>query len=698
MYSSTQKDLPRGKHALKSSLSLLSKDGSAAPGVGRGASEDVELLDEAPAFDEPPASDEAPAFDEPPALDEPSASDGVRVSDEAPASDEPSVLDEVPALSEPPASEGARARKAIPASALPEVFPLDPEDTAEDGSAHEVDDEPDSPDEDNAHEADPPQDEDPGPDELSDDEADRFDADLSDEPQDQDEQDLEEADDLPADEAPVAETGEDVPPESAHDEPAPKKHKPKKALRVAGIFFGTLLGLLAAAYGAGVIFFASHFYPNTVIGPHDVSLKSQAEAEPAIAEGLSKYYLRAFGHGLSFEFSAQDLGLSWDEEAIVSNALANRKLWEWPAAVLREHDASGSLKVDYEREGLAADIQAAVATFNETATRPTNASLAFNDKKKVFEIVPEAFGTAIDVNAVFKALGGAIATQQSQLEFTQLELVHALIGKENELLLKANDSANRILKTTPSFTMAGFEVAQLTPDTMAPWIKLTDSLEIVLDSGALNAWIDRVAEGCNTIGSERTYTRPDGKEITIAGGSYGWEVDVDALRTLISSTIAAGGSPVLDLPVIQAGTGFTGIGGRDWGKRYCDIDLYEQYARYYDDEGNCIWESPIISGKPNGRHDTPTGVWMLNGRASPSLLIGEPLPGQDDPEYRTWVTYWMPFVGNAVGLHDATWQPGFGGSMFANGYGSHGCVNLPYYAAEELFFLIQDGDPVISHW
>jgi len=477
-----------------------------------------------------------------------------------------------------------------------------------------------------------------------------------------------------------------------------KKKNFRKTLKVAAIFFGSVIALTTLTYGAGLIYFSKHFYPNTTIGAYDVSLKTQQDAKPIIAQGVSEYQLNARGQGLSFDFSAQDLELSWDEEAIVANAFSDIKAWMWPAEVLKEHDASDKLRAGYNKADLDANIRAQLAEFNKNTTPPVNATLAYSAGEKVFEIVPESFGTAVDPNAVVKALDQAIVTQQESLDFTQQELVHALIGAENELLLKARTSANRMLETNPRFTMAGFEVAELTPDIMAKWIKLTDNVEIRLDDEALNAWIDMVAEGCNTVGSERTYTRPDGKEITVEGGTYGWEVDVDALRELIKKTITAGGKTTLDLPVIQEGTGFTGVGKRDWGKRYCDIDLSEQHARFYNEEGECIWESDLISGRPDGIHDTPEGVWVLNEKASPSLLVGEPLPGQKEPEYRTWVTYWMPFVWGAIGMHDATWQPSFGGSMYANGYGSHGCVNLPYYAAEELYDLIEEGDPVISHW
>ena len=66
--------------------------------------------------------------------------------------------------------------------------------------------------------------------------------------------------------------------------------------------------------------------------------------------------------------------------------------------------------------------------------------------------------------------------------------------------------------------------------------------------------------------------------------------------------------------------------------------------------------------------------------------------------YETEVRYWMPFDGNAIGLHDADWQSEFGGERFKEGFGSHGCVNLPVDKAKELYDLIEEGDVVVSHW
>ena len=156
----------------------------------------------------------------------------------------------------------------------------------------------------------------------------------------------------------------------------------------------------------------------------------------------------------------------------------------------------------------------------------------------------------------------------------------------------------------------------------------------------------------------------------------------------------SGSSQTIDIPCSQEAAVYNGPGERDWGSRYIDVDLAEQYVRFFDN-GSIIWEAPCISGKPDGVHDTNTGVYVINNKKSPEKLEGYE---NGVKIYTSYVTYWMPFVGNAIGLHDADWQPSFGGSMYANGYGSHGCVNLPPYAAAELFNIVEIGDVVVSHW
>ena len=172
-------------------------------------------------------------------------------------------------------------------------------------------------------------------------------------------------------------------------------------------------------------------------------------------------------------------------------------------------------------------------------------------------------------------------------------------------------------------------------------------------------------------------------------------MDKDALLALVKDGVANGAANTVDIPCTQTGDAYNGAGSRDWGARYMDVDLSEQHARLYDASGAVIWESDIITGKPDGEHDTPTGVYMVNAKQSPSKLIGY---NGNEKIYETEVQYWMPFVGNYIGFHDADWQPAFGGTLYADGVGSHGCVNLPPSKAAELYGMLSSGDTVVSHW
>jgi hypothetical protein len=55
----------------------------------------------------------------------------------------------------------------------------------------------------------------------------------------------------------------------------------------------------------------------------------------------------------------------------------------------------------------------------------------------------------------------------------------------------------------------------------------------------------------------------------------------------------------------------------------------------------------------------------------------------------------MPF-NEDIGLHDATWKTEFG-SNFYQSAGSHGCINLPYNVAKEIYQYLEKGMPVICY-
>ena len=396
------------------------------------------------------------------------------------------------------------------------------------------------------------------------------------------------------------------------------------APKIIGIVAGSIVGLLLIAYVAGSLYFTDRFMPNTVLGDHDVSLKTSSEVQAILDDALSDYTVAVSGQGFSMKLSAKDAGVSFDGQAIVADALGNTNPWLWPLEIAREHD---------ETDSLAASSGSGLANAVRTATDPK--------------------------------------------------------------LQAAAEAANQLVKADMQLMMGGDVAAEVNPALVSTWISFDENLTPSLDEEALIAWAKQLEAACDTVGTERTYTRPDGKVITVAGGPYGWLTDGEALLELVKEGVANGTVGAVDIPCKTTGTAYNGAGAQDWSARYCDIDLSEQHVRFYDETGTLIWEAPCVSGTPNGAHNTPTGVFWLNQKASPSVLKGTNLDGS---KYESAVRYWMPFVGNVIGLHDADWQAAFGSTLYQQGRGSHGCVNLPVGSAADLFGIIQSGDVVVCHW
>ena len=92
-----------------------------------------------------------------------------------------------------------------------------------------------------------------------------------------------------------------------------------------------------------------------------------------------------------------------------------------------------------------------------------------------------------------------------------------------------------------------------------------------------------------------------------------------------------------------------------------------------------------------------TGV-VLSG-LNDGVVLEEGEEPKPEDYYNSYVNYWMCFIGNDYGLHDATWRwdSEFGGDTYTYN-GSHGCINLPYEQAEQLYNLVHVGDKVVVHW
>lgn len=118
-------------------------------------------------------------------------------------------------------------------------------------------------------------------------------------------------------------------------------------------------------------------------------------------------------------------------------------------------------------------------------------------------------------------------------------------------------------------------------------------------------------------------------------------------------------------------------------KKYILVDISDQTLKYYV-KGKVKLKSNVVTG---GRGcGTPTGRFKLHHKARNVNLTG--------PGYVSHVNYWMPFIGQSYGMHDASWRSTFGGSIYKYN-GSHGCVNMPRSKVSKLYKMVPNGTRVI---
>ena len=124
---------------------------------------------------------------------------------------------------------------------------------------------------------------------------------------------------------------------------------------------------------------------------------------------------------------------------------------------------------------------------------------------------------------------------------------------------------------------------------------------------------------------------------------------------------------------------------------YVYVSISDQTLTYFVD-GEVVLSTPVVTGN-SWNHATPRGTFRILSKATNVTLKGREDNGD---KYESFVYYWMAFIGGVYGLHDATWRGSFGGNIY-QGNGSHGCVNMPYGMAAELFSIIDYGTPVLIY-
>ena len=448
----------------------------------------------------------------------------------------------------------------------------------------------------------------------------------------------------------------------------------------------SILALAIVAYAIGAVFFSSHFTPGTTVDGIDAGLMTTSELAHAITTRAASYQLHVTNQdGFDMSIGSTDIALSCDGTRVAQEALDRTSPILWLGYLLSPQHMLIEAKVNSDEEAFTQIVESAVSAYNEQAEPPTNATGSYDEKSGSFVPTKESVGTALDTSKVLKQCTSSIRGLQEDLVLDKRALAQPTVADTDETLLASIKQANTILEAGDIDVTCGDQtVATIDKKTMVSWMSFTDEQKLKID-GVYN-WVkgnDAIVDAGNASDDEHV-----------------WELDAQATCDDIHRVMEQdlGGTAEVKRTVVETKPA-ADPGAKQRG-RHIDINLTTQFVRFYDSDSKVIWESYCVSGgwdpEFQAMHSTPTGTYAIQAKMTNQTLIGADTDKDGEPDYESFVNYWMPFLNYDYGLHDATWRGSFGPGI-REWWGSHGCINLPYDKAEELFNLVRVGDTVYIH-
>lgn len=472
-----------------------------------------------------------------------------------------------------------------------------------------------------------------------------------------------------------------------------RRNRKKKNIRKPGkkFFFitGGIVGGLVLVYLGISAYFISHFYINTTINGKDFSGKTKAAVEDYIKQQVDGYELTIVEQNNDRNtIQGSEIGLKYKESSEIEDVMDSQNPLLWPAGFFTRSDESVSVGVEYDETLLDEKIQSLKA-LTKDQTESVSAYPKYDGNSFVIE--PEVYGSAVDTEVLKEKITQYITEFKDVLNMMD-EGCYTLpkFTSTSEEVQKACDTMNQYIKAKITYTMD--EEIVVDKELISQWVSCDDEMNVTLDEDAVKQWMREFGQKYDTVGTTRSITTPEGKTTEVSGGTYGWIVnEAEETQNLIENI--KNGETVTKEPEYKQTA--ASRAEQDWGTTYAEVDISEQKMWYIVD-GSVALTSDVVTGLPADDRDTPTGVYYILYTERDSTLKGEIDPATGKPSYETPVAFWMPFTNQGHGFHDATWQPRFGGDWYKS-HGSHGCVNMPYDKASQLFDMIEAGTPVIIH-
>lgn len=439
--------------------------------------------------------------------------------------------------------------------------------------------------------------------------------------------------------------------------------------------------LLAAGYLAVSLKYRTVFLPNTTIGSIAAAGMTADEVKERIRQGIGGYQLILEERGGREEMIlGRDIDLQPVYDGSLEQILQEQNSLLWGIRLLKSQTYEQNCMVQYNEEKLDALISSLECLKPENITEPADAYLSYEEETGL-TIVPEEQGNAPIPERLSQEIKKVVYSLRERVSLEELGVYREPeILEDNQTLLAQKERWEGYANAKVTYRF-GSRVEVVDGSVICGW--LTEDGNAAVDRTKAEAYVKGLADKYNTAYHAKELKTTYGPTVKITQGYYGWMIDQKTEVNELIRLIESGERVEREPAYLQTAASHD---GPDYGDTYVEMNLTAQHLFYYKD-GTLLIESDFVSGNEAKGWSTPAGAYELTYKQKNATLKGK--------NYKTPVTYWMPFNGN-IGMHDGYWRSSFGGTIYKKN-GSHGCVNLPPAVAKTIFANIEKDTPVLCY-
>ncbi len=482
---------------------------------------------------------------------------------------------------------------------------------------------------------------------------------------------------------------------AANAKPLTRRKRASRAKANQKHSVGTVLLIILSAaallYLAAALFFTFHFLPNTTVNGVSVGWMSAGSAKTKLLNASRSYTLTITDcDGNTSTIPGESLSLEFLNGENVDDILKAQPAFLWIANSGEDKLYDVKFQVSYDEEVLAEAIAANTAFDANYMVVPENAYFDLDEDGYAY-IVDEVMGSTIDADAAIEAVGNAIQYMNTDVDLTDFR-TNPEITSENEELNNEVNTWNAFMGAAGSTYSFYNKTETLDAETVSSLLTLEDG-QAVINSDAVSSLVSGWAETYDTYQTYFEIESAGGGTASVDGsdGTYGYTVDQESTCSTIIENLEAG-----EVQENSPTYSHEGSGSDNWGlgSTYIEVDTTAQHMWLIVDN-EVVVSTDIISGTASSS-DTETrhGVFYITDMGRNITLGTYEVQG-----YEVEVAVWMRFNNSGQGVHDCTWRDDdeFGTDVYKTN-GSHGCINTPISAAQEIYSYVSIGTPVFIHY